>query len=1598
MPMNRDVHSRPAASAVRDIEAELTQIWAQVLGIEAGQIDPDANFFALGGDSLLIVRVMDRVNALYFAECADAALPITHFFSHGTIRALATSLLSVLSARVEEGVANVETHTDAVAIIGMACRLPGAPDTEAFWRNLRDGVESIQRFSQEQLLEAGISPSEMGDTRYVMAGVLLDDVQSFDAAYFGLTAPEAALTSPEQRLLIECSEEALQHAGYGVTHPGERIGVFIGAGLSSYLLDYLASSAIRLESTEGMVAVASNTSAATRISYLLDLTGPSVTIDTACSSSLVAVHQACRAILSGECSMALAGGATVRAYGARGYRAEEGGIFAPDGHCRPFDRLAQGTVGSSGAGVVLLKRRSQAIADGDTIHAVILGTAVNNDGGTKVGYTAPSASAQASVIRSALAAAQVDASSIQYLETHGTATPLGDRIEIAALSEVFPASGPGGERCALGALKANIGHVEAAAGIAGLIKTTLALKHRQLPPAIHFREPGEAISGSGFRMSSQLTDWPALISPRRAGVSSFGIGGTNAHAILEEGEGATPGRSHRSAQLLIVSARSEPALKQSCRRLVEHLQADEQMSLADVAHTLQIGREAHAHRHFVVAASVSDAVRGLQEQIDRAPRSEPLRNESISVVFMFPGQGSQRARMAQGIYESEPVFREHMDRCAEILRPVLARDLLGVLYEGPAESLNETEWCQPALFAVEYSFARLWQSWGVQPSVMIGHSLGEYVAACVAGVWSLEDALRIVAARGRLMGKTRPGKMLALKLSRAGTERHLSGSCALAAVNGPSNCVVSGSPEDIERLKVELSALEVPNIELNTTRAFHSSLMDDILPDFEQALRNVTWGELRIPFVSNLTGKVITREAATSADYWIAHLRRTVDFAGGVQSLLHGDAPRLFLESGPGAVLASCVRGMPGSSRHCIVSSGGRAQETQSDASILMTALGRAWENGVEVDWRAFNAHSRCRRVPLPTYPFERERHWALPERAGSSRRSSTHPGRPALPDWFYVPFWRQKLRLASPGPPVHDGAANSCVIIEGPAELEDALGTRLSQHGMHLVRVRIADRFECKNGRYSVSAQDRSTYVQLFSHLRDNGLMPGWIVHAGEAHENPRSPDIPDGKHLGRGVLDVLDLCSVLIGEWREPVTFTLLTRGAHSVTGDEKPDPSRAMLAAVCRVITEESPNVECRNVDFTLPESQTFERRASIDALVQEMLSPVGDRVVAYRGSHRWVRNHEKLVPQEGTDDRVRLRERGAYLITGGLGGIGWTLAGFLARTCKARLILVGRSPFPERTEWQGLLDAGEEQGEICERIRGIRTLESTGAEVLVASGDVTCVKDMERIVDLAQRQFGGLHGVIHAAGVAGGGAIFSRTRAVAERVMAPKVIGTWVVHDACRKLDLDFMVCCSSLAAVLGPPGQYDYCAANAFQDAFCRAHDGHDGTRYISINWDGWSSVGMAVNTAVPASMREQRARELATAISCEEGARVFDLVLANPLPQWIVSTHGVDPDDSGRLPARRVSQASLSGDARSASDVPNGPGGVEAAVSRIWQDLLGVQASSADDDFFELGGDSLLAAQLRSRIESQFSRPLTLKALLADSTLRGMTRLLQENA
>ena len=1484
-----------------------------------------------------------------------------------------------------------------IAIVGLSCRFPGASNAEEFWHNLHDGVESISFYSPEDLAASGIDPAVLANPHFVPAGSLTEGADLFDASFFGINPREAESMDPQQRVFLECAWHALENAGYHPERYRGSIGVYAGCAMSTYFHQLLRNPGF-LHLVGHLQALIGNDKdyLSTHVSYKLNLRGPSISIQSTCATSLVAICVACESIRSGSCDMALAGGVCIRAPQITGYYHEPGGIYSPDGHCRVFDSDAQGVVFGNGVGVVVLKRLVDALADGDLVHAVIKGWAINNDGASKTSYTAPSIDGQADVIARAQAMAGVNPGTVTYIEAHGTATAAGDPVEIAALNKAFRRGTKKKGFCAVGSVKSNFGHLDHAAGVAGLIKTVLALKHRQIPPTLNFAQPHPAIpfADSPFYVNQTLSDWKCRRFPRRAGVSAFGIGGTNAHVMLEEAPRRQSLASSRPAHLLLISARTSTALETATSRLIEHLKAHPHLAIADVAYTSQVGRRAFSHRRTLVCQSVEDAVHALESADATRVLSSKWRGRKRRVVFMFSGQGSQYVNMARGLYRFEPRFKKQVDRCAELLKPRMGLDLREMIYplgeRSPetVDQLTQTALAQPALFVIEYALARLWMEWGVRPSGMIGHSIGEYVAACLAGVFTLKDALELVAERGRLMQQLPTGSMLAVSLSEQELQPYLNDKLCVAAINEPSMCVVSGPTGAVDQLEALLAVKEVQCRRLHTSHAFHSAMMDPILEAFTQLVARVKRKRPRLPYVSNLSGTWVTPGEATSPQYWANHLRNAVRFADGLQTLLK-EENLILLEVGPGMTLSIFARRHPEKTpRHVVLPSLRHAREPQPDLEFLLAKLGRLWLRGVPIDWRGFHRHERRNRVPLPGYPFERERYWIDATEHMTSTPANASPKKPDIADWFYTPSWK----MAPPAQTLHLQAParqpSQWLLFEDAQGLGRRLADQLALKGEEAVLVREGNDFaQTGANAYEINPREVSQYHDLLKKLRSCGKPPEKVIHLWcVAPGEPESPELDTfDRFQDIGFYSLLYLAQAIIGQKiTTPMQIAAVTNGTHLVSGQEALCAARATIAGPCKSIPQEYPNLRCRAIDIDFPANSIGWDDKSVSNLLCEVISDPADTVIAYRDRERWVQTFEATRIEK--PDETILVEGGVYLITGGLGNICLALAEELARAVRAKLVLLGRSSFPARSVWPAWLAARGEADRVSRRIRKLQALEILGSEVMVCGADVADEAQMQRVLDQARSRFGDIHGVIHGAGTIAAKSFFGVDLAKPEGCelhFQPKVRGILVLERLLAGRDLDFVLLLSSLSSIVAGIGFVAYAAANAFLDAFAAARDRPGGTRWLSVNWDNWNFDDNArANGDADVAMLQR------------EGVETFRRILSKAAPRPVaVSTTDlqarIDQWVNFKSPAASEPGATVALHARPELGVEfvAARNETEQIIARIWQELLGIDSIGVHDNFFELGGQSLLATQVVARVRTAFKSDMPLRRFFEAPTV-----------
>ncbi|NML37854.1 SDR family NAD(P)-dependent oxidoreductase [Chitinophaga sp. G-6-1-13] len=1444
-----------------------------------------------------------------------------------------------------------------IAIIGIGCRFPDADNWREYWRNLCEGHESV-RFAEE------VQPSEnTADGKQVNAMVTLQGKDLFDYAFFDYSITEAALINPLHRVFHQCIWEALEDAGCNPDNTKMPVGLYAGACDDTNWKVYtlLERDARRVD--DFTLSVINNRDyLSTLLAYKLNLKGPAININTACSTSLVAVNMACKALLTGETRIAIAGGVSMSSRIRDGYVYQQGMIYSEDGHCRAFDKDASGTIVGEGAGAVVLKRLKDAQADGDHIYAVIKGSAVNNDGNRKVGFTAPSVEGQMECIRKAQVMARVEPDSIGFVEAHGTGTRLGDPIEVAALNKAFNSSTS--FRCALGAVKPNIGHLDTAAGIAGLIKAALTLKFRQIPPTINYKEPNPEINfkDGPFYVNTRLEKWESPDNkPRRAAVSSFGIGGTNAHVVLEEAPVRVADKEEtENCHLLTLSARSEKTLQQYMKQLSDFLRIQSDINPADLAYTFQTGRRHFAFRKTMTFPDIS----GLSDNLRGSTgNTVPLTAKPKAIVFMFPGQGAQYLQMGKTLYDSLPVFREWMDKGFEIISTATGRELRAVLWSSGTDTnaLHETSNTQPLLFLVEYALAKYLMSIGIRPDYMIGHSLGEWVAASLSGVFSFEDALKLIVERGRLMGSTAPGTMLGTALSREEAVPYLSDVVSLAAVNAPAQTVFSGATDALSALEAILKEKGVPCVRLRTSHAFHSYLQEPVLPVFRQHLEQVTMNKPVIPFIANTTGDFITDDMAVSPDYWAGQLVRPVLFASGVEQILARQPDTQFIETGPGQSLCGMLKTM-GVTAHRMVNMMKQTRDTTGDLEVMMQGIGRLWEQGVEADWEHFYLKKR-NKVCLPTYPFDAISFPAEVDTYGmlSDNRDLQPDARSnATADWCYQIQWRQSQGSAAARISMEE---DTVVLCSNNDELDERILQSFRSKGATCIPVMQTAAEDTHKAVFVVDPLREDTYRQLFGSLDYSGEACTRVIY--------RWDKIPvDTPYQARAVYAaLLNLVRGFVAVYpAAEMKLDVVVNGMFNVSGYEAVCPDKATIAGALRVISLEFSNITCRLIDMAESSTDTM------DGVLKELLRPVTEREVAIRGIRRYVKSFEKIVPEQ---QLAAFKKGGTYLVTGAAGGMGQLLSVFLAEKYSANLVLVSRKALPDTN---------------------IRQLELAGAQVYNLVADVTAEITMQQGWQAAVSRFGGIHGILHTAGIPDkGGVILRRNDMDDQQVFAAKITGTQVLLRISQGHPMNFLVCFSSISAITGSFGEAGYVAANAWMDALAETN-GH-GYPVISLQWTALKETGMAVNSLEHLLPEEKQAR-LANAITNQEFITVLQQAISTGLSAVVISPYNVNRIVEKRaLPPVReaVAAARLVRDRPLLSTPYTAPEtATEKKMTIVLSAFTGIENIGSEDSFLDLGIDSLKSMMLMKELKSTFNVDFTLKQLLEYHTVSKLSSLIDE--
>lgn len=1403
-----------------------------------------------------------------------------------------------------------------IAVIGMAGRFPGASDIAQFWQNLVEGVETIERLTPEVLKERGVPAETMAQADFVAASAPLAGADRFDAGFFGFSPAEAEILDPQQRIFLECAWQALETAGYvGDRYKGS-IGVFAAAGINTYLLNLHDNRRIRETVSPYEIFVGNDKDfLATRTAFKLNLRGPAVTVQTACSSSLVAIHMAVQSLLAGDCDMALAGGIALSQ--ASGYRAREGGILSPDGHCRAFDASSAGTVPGSGVGIVVLKRLEDAQADGDTIDAVILGSAINNDGALKASFTAPQVDGQAAVIADAQTIAGVRAETIGYVEAHGTGTRLGDPIEVAALTKAFRRDTDRQSFCALGSVKTNIGHLDTAAGIAGFIKAVLALKHRQIPASLHFESPNPQIDFkvSPFFVNQRARDWDNQIGARRAGVSSFGIGGTNAHVVLEEAPACPAQEPDDGAQLLLVSARTDEQLAANAVALAARLDGEHAPALADVAYTLRHGRRDFSRRRFVVARDAKAAAEALRT----VPNTGTAGGESAEAVFLFPGQGSSYPAMGQALHGEVPAFRAAFDACAAKLDRLMDINFKSHLFAGTNDH-HRTDFAQPALFAVEYALAEALMIHGVKPKALHGHSVGEYVAACLAGVFDLDTALKLVVARGRLMQAAAPGSMLAVMHADQPMTSWINGDIALAAANAPGLSVLSGSTQAIADLQMGLKEKGIASRLLKTSHAFHSPMMAEAAASFRSIVSGIRLSSPKLPVISNVTGTWLTAQNATDPDYWVRHLLQTVRFEDGTRTLQSLAAP-VFIEMGPGRTLGTLTAATGIDAARIVAALGDGVDE----ADTFLAATGRFWQlNGV---LESSNETTGRRRVPLPTYAFQSERHWVDADKGAASEKvDSSNPGGSGL----YTTLWRR----AQPGGR-GTGKLKGRVLIFDDGQFGAALGAELERHGAEPYRAISGPAFAEPDFRcFSLRPNVPEDYATLLAALDERGATPDHVVFGW-----PLAADTAPIHAHAQALFAVVRA----LAKNDRVSTLTLLTRSAADVTGLEKLDLAQTLVSGSLQVVGQEHPALTCRHIDIDAAQPVDIVKR------IREALSAEND-VIAIRGAHRWLPETDDV---EVPDSSRGFKANGTYIVVGNVAeGVGRTWVDALSGLGATIALLHDTSApaFERAADFERRLDCGD----VAALAKG---LDEVSADLGRIDGIFLSLPQSNHQSAALLGELGDTHWAHN----------FSSKLRLVEALVA-----------ATAKRKLGFCCVQSSLSTLVGGLGLAAYAATHHAIDRIVAEQNRTATTPWFAI---GYPLIETKSHTALQATGRTN-AFTLTPEAAWDLTRRLIGNGAAGPT---VLSGAAIPPAaaaiEAGAPPAQN------GGRARPGISVAyRAPGNdTERTIVGIFEDILGLSPIGADDGFYELGGHSLLAIRAVAKLREAFPVDVSMRELLFDN-------------
>lgn len=1562
-----------------NIEERLQLIWKDLLNLNT--VDVDKNLFDLGANSLLIMEACAQINKEF--QCA---LEISHVLSYTTIRKLSNFLKGdqqTVSYKKDSKVISQD-----IAVVGMACRFPKANTIAEYWDNLCNGKDCLTRFSESELDETNREHFE--NKKFVPVRGILSEVNQFDAHFFGFNPIDASITDPQQRLFLECAWEALEYSGNIPSKSSSKlISVFAGMADTSYLHENLLKNdwfcqnydrfQARIATSGGMLS--------TQVSYRLNLTGNSININTACSTGLVAVAQACRDLSSGSSDIALAGAVSILVPQIGGYFYQKDSIESSDGQCRPFSLDSNGTVFSNGVGVVVLKRLADAIADNDTIYAVVKGYGINNDGSNKLSYTAPSVPGQEGCIKTALNDANISPNDIGFIEAHGTGTALGDVIEVAALKSAYITQTQRQEPCVLGSVKGNIGHTDIAAGIAGFIKTTLCLYHQKIPPTRNFQSahPSLNLSETTFYVNNQLIDWETNINKRYAAVSALGVGGTNAHVILEQYSQSPASIFNDNQQLFIFSAKTQVALQQQETQFISYLAHDNVNSLADIAYTLQTGREDFEWRSFVIGKSRQEIITHLKEKhaVDNATLSE----DHASIVFMFPGQGTQYYAMAEHLYREIPYFTAIVDECSQLAESHLNMSIVSLLFGSNHERINETLYAQLVLFIIEYALAKLLLYYGVAPSALIGHSSGEYVAACLAGVFSLEDAIFLVYQRGQLMSTLPKGGMLSVSCSKEeffDYKKDLP--IELSIENMPRNCIVSGTLEAITAFQEQLSENNVTYQKLNVNHAFHNQVMKLIEKPFKQLFEKIKLSAPKIPIISNVSGTVLTKEQAVDPEYWYQHLRQMVQFRKGIETLLV-EKKSAFVEVGPGHTLTTFTKNIARKNNNTIYTTHVLPNQKKSTTDLhqLFTALGVLWQVGSKINWSAFHGEHQPKHIALPTYPFQKQTYWVEPNAIDRLVINKSQKQLFFQPSWLrHDPYSREILNPSAI-------KQHPWIIFTDQTGLANTLFNILKQHTDQIIIVEQGEDYqEINSFHYVINPAKKSHYMGLFTQLDNVLYKEPIILHCFSCiKDNERYLTTPDiDNQLSLGFYSLFYLSQAYTEKIREdaPIKCAVITMGSQKVFDNDCVSPVNATLSGSHRVINQEHPSLKLELIDISsqeIAEQFTNLSMTIINHCANSQWQKYNS-VLALRHGYHWQYTNEIV---ELSKDINRLKDNGVYVLTGGMGGVALEICEAISKSiANPTLILISRTPTPPQSEWENINQNTSHP--FYKKIHRLLSLQKLGCHLRICEADVGIFSSIEPVINTIIDEFGVINGLIHAAGVPGKGLIQLKEKKMAQAVLVPKIHGTYYLARLLKERSLDFVVLFSSISSLIGEIGQIDYSGANACLDAFA-VSELFNASHTVSINWNTWKDVGMTVTSD---GSYDVLFFDRGNDITPADGQEIFLKIMRNNYHQLIVSNMNlVEFSQNSNLQHSIKHIAQPQKTQRDLLHIKSSylspRNSIEKTLVTLWQEKLGIDSIGIRDDFFDLGGHSLKALELIDAINKKIHCNLIIQDLYESKTI-----------